>query len=367
MIIIFGLIAILVYAALIYYIARSVWSWIGQGKLQGWRWPYQIIVVLISLSIIVARIFPNSRILAYLSAYWLASFALLLLILPCIHIVKWILRFTKLSRHKVHCFMGWVTLVLFVGLFAVGSYLAYSPVVRNYDITIHKKSPGLESLNIVFAADTHFGYVSGPDHAKRLVQMINDLKPDLVLIPGDVIDDQVGPFTEQGMDKILGGIVAKYGVYASLGNHDTYLGEMSDLIQVIEGAGMHVLYDESVTVMNGLTLIGRKDASDSTRLPIGGLIAGLDPANTQILLDHQPSDLEAEAKHDIDLVLSGHTHRGQVFPGQYITDLIYENDWGYLLKGKLQSIVTSGYGFWGLPIRLGSRSELVQIHLHWAP
>lgn len=364
MFIVIGLIALLVFAAMIYYVASSTWSWVGQKFHRGWKWAYIGLFVALFSSLFIARLYPESTILSYISAYWLASFVLLLLILPCVHLLQFVMRLT-LSRKRIHNLTGWITLCAFIGLMAYGSYQAFSPVVRHYEVTIQKPS-SLEKMNIVMASDMHFGHVSGPNHAKRMVQEVNALKPDLILIPGDVVDDHIAPFLDQGIDQILLELEAPYGVYASLGNHDTYQGNMDELIQAIEQAGIKVLYDEVATIADGLTLIGRKDYSEKVRMPLAELVREVDPSHTLILLDHQPNKLNEAADYGIDLVVSGHTHHGQIAPGQFITERMYENDWGYLLKGATHTIVSSGYGFWGPPIRLGSRSELAQIELRWA-
>jgi uncharacterized protein len=94
------------------------------------------------------------------------------------------------------------------------------------------------------------------------------------------------------------------------------------------------------------------------------LMEGVDLSRPVVLLDHQPYELDAAREAGIDLMVSGHTHRGQVAP--LVTKWIYENDWGLLQEESFTSIVTSGYGFWGPPIRLGSRSELVVIEVRFA-
>src|SRR5690606_31064942 len=126
-------------------------------------------------------------------------------------------------------------------------------------------------------------------------------------------------------------------------------------------SGIRVLYDEAITVDGRFTLVGRRDYSDAGRLPLEEVMRGADRRKPIILLDHQPYELDVAERAGVDLMLSGHTHRGQVFPGSLITDRIYENDYGLLRRGTFHSIVTQGYGFWGPPIRLGTRSEIVLI------
>lgn len=218
-------------------------------------------------------------------------------------------------------------LVLLVVVIGFGSFNAYSPTVRAYDIHVDKDAGTLEELNIVMASDMHFGVLSGKAHAVRLVKEINDLKPDLVLFPGDIIDDDLDAYLSQGIDQILTGIQARYGVYASLGNHDRFEGEMPDLIEALEHSGMTVLYDEKLTV-EGLTLVGRRDKQDQERAELSTLMDGADLSKPIFVLDHQPNALEEAQRQGVDLIVSGHTHRGQVFPAHLITQAMFENDWG---------------------------------------
>ena len=136
-------------------------------------------------------------------------------------------------------------------------------------------------------------------------------------------------------------------------------------MEALERGGIHVLYDEIIEIQGQLTLIGRKDRIDSDRLPLERLMKDVDLTKPAILMEHQPYDLGIAQQAGIDLMVSGHTHGGQVFPGNLITNRIYENHWGYLQKEQMHSIVTSGFGFWGPPIRIGTRSEIVSVKIQF--
>ncbi len=298
-------------------------------------------------------------------AYWMACFYLLLLLVPLAHITVIVLRFTRLPRRGTQKWAGFVTLALLLSFMSYGIFNAYSPVVRNYEIKIEKGSSSLDRLDIAMAADTHFGLLSGKNHAERLVKEMNALNPDIILLPGDLFDDDVQPFLDQKIDEVLSKMHAPYGVYASLGNHDKHDGTIQELITALEQSGINVLYDEAVDVQGKFTLIGHKDRTDPERLPLETIMNGVDHTKPKILLEHQPYELDIAQHADIDLMVSGHTHRGQVFPGNLITNAIYENDWGYLKKEQMHTIVTSGFGFWGPPLRIGSRSEIVMINVQF--
>lgn len=364
MFIIAGIVALLIYGLLVYYIGRSVWSWWGPGPSTALKWVYIVVLAVVSTSFISGRFFGNLTVLNIIGSYWMAVFYVLIILLPLMHLTLWLLSKTGLRSDGLKKKAVSALLVLMVLVLSYGTYNAYSPAVRAYDIQVDKDAGNMKKLNIVMASDMHFGVLSGKPHAKRMVKEINRLKPDLVLFPGDMIDDDLDAYLRQGIDQILTGIQAPYGVYASLGNHDRFKGEITELIAALEGSGMTVLYDEKTTV-EGLTLVGRRDKQDRNRANLSSIMEGTDFSKPVFLLDHQPNALDEAQQEGVDLIVSGHTHRGQVFPAHLITQALFENDWGYLQKGRMHSIVSSGYGFWGPPIRLGSRSEIVQIHVEF--
>jgi uncharacterized protein len=365
---IIGIVSVLLYGAVVYYVGWSGWN-LFRPKESPYKRKIKILYIItltiVSTSFIVGRVF-GFVLFNILGAYWMALFYLLIIILPVVHLTVWLLQLIRVPRHHLQKWSGIVVLMLVIGLVSYGSYNAYSPVVSNYQMDIAKPAGGLGELNIVMASDMHFGLLSNRDHAKRLVKEINLLQPDIVLFPGDVFDDDIEQYIQQGIDEVLTGIQSTYGVYASLGNHDKHEGTMEQLIKVLEDSNMEVLYDETMLIDNSLTIVGRKDLTDNNRLSVPELIDGVDISKPVIMLDHQPYELDIAQQNGIDLLVSGHTHRGQVFPGNLITGKIYEVDWGYLEKEQLHTVVSSGYGFWGPPIRLGSRSEIVQIMVTFA-
>lgn len=366
MFILIAAVIVVLYGLLVYYVCRSCWSWMKDSVPAWFKYVYVVIALVLSSSFLLGRIGEGFVAFQIMGAYWMAVFCLLLIVLPVVHVSLWLLRLTKLSRPRAQKAAGVVILVTLIVSVAYGTFNAYSPVVRQYSIQINKPNSSAPQMNIVMAADMHFGQLSGKQHAKRLVERINALKPDIVLFPGDIVDDDLRPFEQKGIGDILKGISAPYGVYATLGNHDTYTGEMEHFIEVLEKSKMTILYDEAVTIDDSFTLIGRKDRIDRERDSLYELITGLDSSKPLILLDHQPYDLDIAEQEGVDLVLSGHTHRGQIAPAHLITRMLFENDWGYLRKGDMHSVVTSGFGFWGPPIRIGSRSEIVQIQVSFA-
>lgn len=365
MLVLIGISFLLVYGILVFYIGWSGWSFMKPVLSARFKLAYIIAMVFLAISFILGRVFSGIAILSVIGAYWLAAFSLLLLLLPIVHLCLWLSKLTSLPRHRAQKWAGFLTLIILVSLIGYGSYNAYSPVVREYTVEINKEAGGLKELKIVMAADMHYGLLSGTSHARRMVKEINQLQPDLVLFPGDIIDDDLDAYLNRNFDEILRDVKAPYGVYASLGNHDKYDGTTQDLIDALERSNMKVLYDEGITLDDKLTLIGRKDRTEEDREELAALMAGTDRKLPVILLDHQPYDLDIAKNNGVDLMVSGHTHRGQIAPAHLITRAIYENDWGHLQKESFHSVVTSGYGFWGPPIRIGSRSEIVVINVRF--
>ncbi|QOR67160.1 metallophosphoesterase [Cytobacillus suaedae] len=363
-----GIVSVLLYGALVYYVGWSSWS-LFRPKESPYKRKIKILYIItltiVSTSFIVGRVF-GFVLFNILGAYWMAVFYLLLIILPVVHLSVWLLQLTRVPRHRVEKWAGVVTFILVIGLISYGSYNAYSPVVSSYQMNIDKPAGDIGELNVVMASDMHFGLLSNRDHAERLVKEINLLQPDIVLFPGDVFDDDIDQYIQQEIDEVMDGIKSTYGVYASLGNHDKYEGTMEELITVLEDSDIEVLYDEAMLIENSLTIVGRKDLTENDRLSVPALMDGVDMTKPIIMLDHQPYELDIAQQNGIDLLVAGHTHRGQVFPGNLITSKVYEVDWGYLQKEQLHTVVSSGYGFWGPPIRLGSRSEIVQITVTFA-
>ena len=263
--------------------------------------------------------------------------------------------------------MGVVTTFI-IGIMIYGTWSARTVKVTKYDLNVNKTSGSLESLKVIMVSDIHLGIMVDNNRLTGMVDEINDLNPDIVLIPGDIIDSSIKPFVKENMSENFKRIKSKYGVYACLGNHDGMGSKVDDVVNNFEDAGITVLRDNSVLVDNSFYVIGREDSSlEQTikvkRKDLSSLVEELDKSKLFLLMDHQPGNLSEPEKQGIDLQLSGHTHRGQIFPANIITNGIFEIDYGYLKKNNSQFIVSSGYGTWGPPIRIGSRCEIVEINL----
>ena len=214
-------------------------------------------------------------------------------------------------------------------------------------------------LKIVMLSDIHAGFHNRRAEVSRWVGFINAENPDLILIAGDIIDGNVRPLKAQGTAEELKRFNAP--TIACLGNHE-YITGIDKALPLIEETGIHILRDDTVS-LNGVTIVGRDDRSNPRRKSVGQLMSGVNRDNYIIMLDHQPYHLEESEQNGVDLQLSGHTHRGQVWPLNWVTKAMYECDWGSWKLGKTDYYVSSGIGIWGGKFRIGTDSEYVVINV----
>ena len=249
---------------------------------------------------------------------------------------------------------------LIAALLTLGNVIYHNKKRVHFTIETDKTLAPKSSVRIVAISDLHIGYTISRDEVKEWVELINAEKPDLVLFGGDIIDNHIGPVIHDSSFLALKEIKAPLGVYACLGNHE-YCSAVQNNFDFSQ-AGIHMLVD-STTTINGITIIGRDDLVNPNRKSLEAIIPANVDSTYTILLDHQPVNLDAAVKQDIDFQFSGHTHNGQVFPLQAITNAMYEVGYGYKKKGKTQFYVSSGLGIWGGKYRVFTRSEYVVIDL----
>ncbi|MDR1476641.1 MAG: metallophosphoesterase [Rickettsiales bacterium] len=245
---------------------------------------------------------------------------------------------------------------------AYGIWNVRAIAVRRVEILASK--PDID-LKIAFVADLHIGGPGmTPAKLEKAVAEMNAFSPDLVLLGGDIVDRRIREFADGGYDAILGGLRAKRGVYAILGNHEYYRNDIGNVMREYEKAGIATLRDEAVDVA-GIRLIG---ADDPASIRFGKrpalLRAIVRPSDGfKLLLMHNPSRQKEAEKAGADLMLSGHTHAGQLFPISLMLYAMYDTVYGYARDGAMQVYVTSGIGIWGSPVRTAGRSEIVLLHI----
>ncbi|WP_026691734.1 metallophosphoesterase [Alteribacter aurantiacus] len=355
----FGLF-ILIYNGLSFYIGWNVWVWLNTSFSFESVWLYSLVFALLAYGYLIGRFSLSFFKIA--GAYWIGFFQYALLLFPIANVVVFLLnRLTGVSLDSAIMYTGLVTALSLVVIFLIGTFQAYRPVKRTYSLSIPKQGARPSSIKIAMASDMHFGALSGKGHLKRLVKEIEAIQPDMVVFPGDIIDDSPDVFKKKNMGDVMKQIKAPLGVYGVLGNHEYYGRQVQEIINELAASGVTMLTDDSLLVDDRFYIAGRRDRTDKNRLSVEALLGDLDHHKPIILLDHQPFELDRAEQAGADLMLSGHTHRGQMYPNNWITRRMYEVDWGYLKKDSLHTIVSSGFGFWGPPLRIGSRSEIWEI------
>jgi len=232
--------------------------------------------------------------------------------------------------------------------------------IREYTIEVPRKSSSAKELTIAFAADFHLGAITVGRFLERFVAKVNAAAPDIVLIGGDILegdrrDEDTGKFEAQ-----FRRLHPKYGIYAVPGNHEGHGGGRTDFF---ERAGIRLLEDMVVKIDDAVYLAGRNDAHSRNRKPVTRLLRDTPDDLPIILLDHRPTDLENVSRTGVDIQLSGHTHHGQLFPINGITNREYELSWGHIKKNRTHVFVTSGVQLWGPPVRTAGSSEILLLHV----
>jgi predicted MPP superfamily phosphohydrolase len=338
---------------------------------------YTIIFIMLAATFIAGKILEArhssvlSDILNIIGGFWMGFMLYAFMFLLLSDIIGLILRVPGIiNTSNIQDYRRWsflITLAISVILITGGFINAIIPVVKEYDLEINKSAGEVDSLRIAAVSDIHLGSIIRKRSIRKLSVMLEEMKPDLVLLLGDIVDGELGPVLRDDLLQYFTGPQTKDGLYAITGNHE-YIGGAGRTIPYIESKGIRLLKDEIIILPGGIQLIGRLDRDSfrftgKERLSLEELMKDIDHSKPVILLDHQPFHLDESAKNGVDLQLSGHTHNGQLWPVNYITRLIYELSYGYMKKGDTQIIVSSGFGLWGPRIRSGSRSEVLLINI----
>lgn len=380
MYILFFSIFLSVFGLLNYYLGLRVWQLLGGSLHLTDMTVYWLVFTAIVLSGILGtvgnKLFPLFlRSGIYLAAsYWLAAMTYLIIFFVIADFVQFLSKRTAILSAAVWDSAafpftpGLVVIPAVLILLIYGTWNGRNIKIRSYEINIPKRKGSLNQLHIAMFSDAHFGPVND-NRQKKIVNAINSLNADIVLIPGDIIDD-IDLYEKQGIAAALKNIKSKYGIYASLGNHDYFNKELSRHEKLLNETGVKLLRDSSVKVAGSLFLVGREDRyyelrGSHKRKELRELMQDLEPGLPVIMLDHQPLGLAAAAEAGVDLLLSGHTHKGQFFPFNWITGRIFEVDHGYLEKDGLQVVVSCGAATWGPPVRIGTRSEVVSVKVNF--
>ena len=222
--------------------------------------------------------------------------------------------------------------------------------------------PAWQDRDVALVSDIHVGDIRGEAFVARIVARLNELKPYAVFIPGDMFDGpEKNPDTAMQPWKDL---KAPAGAWVVSGNHDEFFNRNA-MLEAMERAGLRVLRDEKVCVA-GMQILGVHDGETRNRQSYANILREmhLSPEMPGILLAHRPENLDIAEKAGVSLQLSGHTHGGQFWPWTMAVSRIYGRfAYGLSRSGSLQVFTSNGAGSWGPPLRVGTKSEIVILHL----
>lgn len=356
--------------------------------------PFAVVYLFMALSPVIAFLLPKSAVaivIRRISTYWIGIMLYSLLYVVLFDLLRLIAKHTKLkntllfSRGSVIS-IGSVVVACAVATCLYGIFNARNIKVNEYSVTVNKSCGSDKHLKAVLMADLHMGYAIGVDHITNMVEKINQQDADIVIIAGDIFDNSYdGMDDPEGIKAQLKSIKSKYGVYAVYGNHDIdekiLMGFTFDwggkqlhsekMTNFMKECNIKLINDESVLINDEFYLVGRRDTDkpgteDGTRAEISELTKDLDKTKPIFVLSHEPDELQKTADAGADIDFSGHTHDGQLFPGNLTIGLFWENPCGMIKKDNMYSIVTSGVGVYGTFMRVGTDAEICSVDIDFA-
>lgn len=367
-----------IYAAINYYI--FIRGWQALSIFPHMRVFYLIVFLFFSLSYIIAKIFTKAipgflyDIILWAGSFWFAFmiyFLISIIFIDILRLANWQFNFFPAfikNNYSLVKFIIALIIFIVIGTTVTAGFINTRTLhVKTLDIKLRKGLSPLDKLNVVMASDIHLSPMDNENFLLKIVEKINSQNPDIVLIAGDLFDDNADILKQRKIGPALLKLKSKYGTYAITGNHE-FINGIESAVAFIESYNIKLLRDTSIMVDNSFYLVGRDDRAKKqftkqNRKPLEEVMANVDKNYPVIMMDHTPFGLEEAEKNGVDLQLSGHTHHGQMFPGNLITNRIYEVSWGYLQKGITQYYVSCGAGTWGPPVRTGSYSEIVNLKI----
>lgn len=331
------------------------------------RWRYIISFVVLFL-IYPLRSVPGdqtglaARITVQISDYLLPFFLYLFLFVLLTDILLVLNKLARAIPHeKIHAFLSgyryFFSIVALSLLIVIAGIINFNTIrITEYSIVIQGKTSKISGLKLAFVSDFHLDENVPEGFVKKYVSRMKEINPDLLLYGGDIVEGNGENIPEY--EAMLGSIKPKYGVYGALGNHDR-IRNLSD--NFFTRAGIILLRDSSAVIDDALVVTGRKDGRNS-RKNAATLLENL-PELPVIMIDHRPTDYNNISKTATGLVLSGHTHRGQMFPINLYLQSIYELSYGHIVKGSTHCIVSSGIRLWGPKVRTTGKSEIVVVNI----
>jgi uncharacterized protein len=387
---------IYLFAVLVFYLFTHIYSYnliykvFGNTKIAKPLLVYIIILAcllpLIDATGNILYVYGNLKLISFtylnlvIGYYAIYIFYVFLFIL-CLHVLLVLNRLIKLVPVKILKNQTFVlvtilfTIVYGVTILLIGTYINNNPIINKYTITIPKKISTLNSLKVISISDLHLKNITSTVFLKKLAEKVHSENPDIIFLPGDIAEtygntseDKLNEFIE-----ILKDIRSDYGIYAVRGNHDLPGRNVADKIDFNKRLGITMMSDSLIEMENSIYIIGLKYRSKNENKSIDSLLKFRTKDLPVILLNHAPYCFEEAIKNKIDVQLSGHTHYGQLWPLNYITELEYDIAWGYkkidntniFVSCGVQDAILPGRQDLSIPMRIGSVSEILEINIEF--
>lgn len=346
-----------------------------------WRFAYAVLFWFLALAFLAGRnlenvaVTPLSTSLVWIGAFWFALMYYLFLGTLGLDIggrllqrLRWLPASWLGARPRTKFRAGAALLLAASALVAWGHWNALHPKIVRMEVNLPAMPGAPDELRVAVASDWHLGTLVTQSRVKGWVDTINRLQPDLILLPGDVIDEDLPPVVENNLGEYLSGLRAPLGVFAVTGNHE-YIGGAEAAVDYLEDHGVVMLRDRAVPLAGGaLWLVGREDESitrfrGTQRAPLREILPSVPEGVPFVVMDHQPVSLAEAAALGAALQVSGHTHDGQLWPNEYLVRAIFGHSSGPAKEGAMPFYTLPGLGTWGPPVRVGNRPEILDLVL----
>ncbi len=374
-----------VLALFVYVLSVTYLTWRGWIAVNS-QIPLSLFVFMISLLSIIAPVFAFTfdqglvkrfwiKVAAYIGFYWIAFFVYAISLMLMFDVARLV---NNLSGDRLIQLIPPVlrpdlrTAVLLVLpisliLLVIGTFFARSPKVRTYQIKVNKPMQSQGPVRIAFLSDLHVGSLVSTSNISVMAERVNQQNPDIILLGGDLIDNSLHLISRHVFLDQMRKLKAPMGVYAVMGNHELVNTTAEEMNTFLEIAGIRLLQDEQID-FGHFVLVGRNEhqtqySRQLERLTPEALLETTSQHKPVIVMQHQPVDLECLSSLGTDVALAGHTHRGQLFPLNLLQKRHYAQIGRYQSFSQMHSLISDGYGTWGPPVRIGSRSEIVMIEM----
>jgi hypothetical protein len=346
---------------------------IGQFCIRkGYRLYYALVYILLASVYPVVNVINDREsgfynIMASASNYLLPFFLylfLFILIFDILLLINLLLRIIPRDRIRNSVFRrNCLAIILFLSISVVVAGVINFNTIRTseYSIRIPGRTAGIRHLRIAFTADFHLTEKTNIHFVEKFARRVDEIKPDILIFGGDIVEGSHGKDDMIDCEAILKNIRTRYGVFAVLGNHEYYSGHDKGIF--FKKSGMKLLCDSVAILENSFSVAGRYDSHTDSRKTVDDLIRSAPDSLPLILVDHRPTEIDLVSKTKVDIQLSGHTHNGQLFPINLITQKVYRLSWGYLKIAETNFFVTSGIRLWGPPVRTTGKSEIMVINV----